>query len=379
METWRRQRESLARFGMRALHSADLQAILDEACSSAAQGVDAQIGKVLKRLPGEGELLLRASVGIPPEIARPGTTRLPGHSESAAGFALMTGEPVLSHIPTETRFRVSELVRRCKICYSANVVIQFSDERYGTLEVDRLDERPFTEDDVHFLQIYANLVGAAVLRHRTASQIDLLARERELLLRELQHRVRNDLQVISTLLSLEQREAIGLEAKARLDKIRAGVESLRLAHQHLSAERPVGRVNLSEYLRALCLGRFQMQGIDPEGPIRLELALSEVVIDQDRAVRIGLIVNEFLTNSMKYAFPVGTGVIRVAAEAWSEGRVRIVLADNGIGFPDSAAQPGNGMGMQLSRLLAQSIDAEIAWSSDNGVELTITLPATRTS
>src|SRR5690606_22493429 len=191
------------------------------------------------------------------------------HDQSAAGYALMTGQPVLSHIPTETRFSPSELVRRCKVRHSANVLIMFSDERYGALEIDRLDERPFTGDDIDFLQAYAKLVGAAVLRHRTASLIEALARERELLLRELQHRVKNDLQVISTLLSLEQRQATGLEAKARLDKIRAGVESLRLAHHHLSPQSAATRVNLSDYLRALCLSRFQMQGLDPEGPIRL--------------------------------------------------------------------------------------------------------------
>jgi len=376
---WLGRQKVLAQFGMHALRSSDLQAILQEACALVAQGLDAPIAKALERLPDEGELLLSAAFGLPPELGKPRITRVPGGRKSAAGYALAMGKPILSHIPTETRFQPSDIVTRAGIIYSANVLIQVDNERYGAFEVDRVDERAFTDDDVTFLQTYANLLGAAVIRQRAAAQVDALLREKDLLLRELQHRVKNDLQVIMALVTLEQRQATGLEAKARLDSIRARIDSLRLVHERLFAREAVGRVELADYLRALSLSRFQMHGLDPNGAVRLALALADVAIDHDRAVPVGLIANEFLTNSLKYAFPMGSGIIRVAAERVGGDRVRVTLADNGIGIPDAAAPAGRGLGMRLIEMLSNQIGAEIDWSGKNGARLVITFPTMRPS
>lgn len=371
-ETWLGRQEALARFGAQALRASDLPALLQEACSLVAQGLDASIAKVLEPVPGRGDLLLSAAVGLPPELAEPGMTRVPGGHNSAAGYALATGEPVISHIPSETRFEPSEIVLRAGVTYSANVLIQADSDRHGTLEVDRVDDRPFTKDDINFVATYANLLGAAIVRQRAAARVDELLREKELLLRELQHRVKNDLQVIMALVTLERREAAALEAQARLDSIRDRVDSLRLVHERLFARESVGRVELAEYLRTLSVSRFQMHGLDPKGPIRLELALAEVAIDHDRAVPVGLIANEFLTNSLKYAFPMGRGIITVSAERLGEDRVRVTLADNGIGLSDIAAPAGSGLGTRLINMLAAQIDAEIDRSGADGVRLAIT-------
>jgi hypothetical protein len=122
-QEWSEQQDALAEFGQFTLSSLDLDLILQRACELVARGLQAPIAKILQTLPGSDDLLIRAAVGLPPEIAVAGVTTVPGGRGSAAGYALLEGEPIISHIPTEIRFEVSEVVRRSNVVVSANVLI----------------------------------------------------------------------------------------------------------------------------------------------------------------------------------------------------------------------------------------------------------------
>jgi two-component sensor histidine kinase len=378
-EFWIRRQEALARFGAQALRSDDLDLTLNQACRLAAQGLEAPIAKVLVSIPEDDELLLCAAVGIPAAIAVPGMTRIPGDSKSAAGYAISTGKPVISDLAREDRFEISEIVRRIGALHSLNVLIQADDVKYGALEVDRVNDQRFTDGDVDFLQSYANLLGAAVMRHRTMTRINALLKEQELLFHELQHRVKNDFQVIVALIMLEQRRTQDFEARTRLDSIRTRVDSLRRVHDHLFAKKSVNQVDLPDYLRELAIDRFTMHGLDPAGPIRLHLDIAKILLDRDSAIAVGLMANEFLTNSLKYAFPTGSGVIRILGERVDDDRIRITFADNGIGMASGPAAE-TGSGFRIMELLARQLEADIDRETTSGTRFSVTLrPGAKTS
>jgi two-component sensor histidine kinase len=364
---WRNRQAALADFGIQALRSFDLDTILQQGCVQVARGLDVPIAKVMQALPGQHELLLRATVGLPPDVAIPGETKVPSGGGSAAGYALTVDEPVVSHIPTETRFQVSEVVRRAQVVVSANVVIPTQDGPFGTLEVDSLEERRFSPEDIDFLRVYAVMLGAAVERQRAGSTARTL-------MRELQHRVKNDLQVVTALLSLESSRTDSFETRGRLESVASRVESLRLVHERLFAGGQVGRVDLADYIGALIRGRLRMHGLDSEERIRLEPSLAPVTVDHDQAVPIGMIVNEFMTNSLKYAFPMGQGVISAILEQPAPGLLRLVVADNGIGMPAHRREGAPGMGVRLIGMMVEQLGASAEWSAEGGTRLTVTMP-----
>jgi two-component sensor histidine kinase len=217
------------------------------------------------------------------------------------------------------------------------------------------------------------------MRHRTMTRINALLKEQELLFHELQHRVKNDFQVIVALIMLEQRRTQNFEAKTRLDSIRARVDSLRRVHDHLFAKKSVSQVDLPDYLRELAIDRFTMHGLDPAGPIRLDVDIAKILLDRDSAIALGLMANEFLTNSLKYAFPTGSGSIRIVGEHVEGGRIRITFADDGIGMASDLAGAENGSGFRIMELLARQLQADIDREATCGTRLSVTLPSAKTS
>jgi two-component sensor histidine kinase len=307
-------------------------------------------------------------MGIPRSLAVPGTTRIPGGRESAAGYTVLSGKPVISDITKENRFAPSEVVLLSQVRHSVNVLIPTGDELYGVLEADRKDDPPFTAEDIDFLQTFASLIGAAVLRQRDAERIASLLREKELLLRELQHRVKNDLQVIVSMVELQQRRAASADTREQLAAVSGRIDSLRLVHDHLYRSQGLERFDLGDYLRTLAIDRFRMHGLDPTGPIELHTDVSLVIVDRDLATPLGLLANEFITNSMKYAFGDGPGIVKLTLARVNEHQARLTLEDNGRGAPAAGAIE-KGTGLRLIELLARQIRSQPTWSREGGTRL----------
>lgn len=363
---------ALAAFGQHALRSFDLESLLQEACALTAQAVGAPIVQVMELLPNGQELVLRAAVGLPD--AWIGQARIAA-GLNEAGYALQTREPVISDVQNESRFEISEIVRQAGARTTLNIVIAGADAPFGVLCVDCFDERRFTPDEISFLRLYANLLAAAIERQRSGALMRKLAAEREILLRELQHRVGNDLQIIAALLMFEIQQAQSEEARTRLDNVHARVATLSLVHKRLFAGGLIDQIDLAGYLGVLCQDRLHLSARPPEAQIELDLDLAPVVVDHNRAVAVGLIVNEFLTNSLKYAFPFGRGRISVGLTVPEPGRARLSLSDDGIGLAAGGEAPqGGGLGMQLITLLSGQLDGAVEWSGSPGTRLSLTFP-----
>ena len=157
------QRAELADFGLRAAEGADLDGLLSDAALQAAQSLEVHFVKVLEYLPADKRLLVRAGVGWGEGVV--GRATVGADLESPAGYALQTGQPVIANdLDREERFRIPELLRAHGVKSAVNVIIRSKQHIFGVLEADSRAPRIFADDDIKFLQGYANILSLAIDR-----------------------------------------------------------------------------------------------------------------------------------------------------------------------------------------------------------------------
>jgi two-component sensor histidine kinase len=198
-------------------------------------------------------------------------------------------------------------------------------------------------------------------------------REREILLQEIHHRVKNNLQVISSLMSLQVRRTKDPATRDALREGQARVQAISLVHEMLYQSRDYAKVSFSEYVRRLANNVFFMVGVDP-GCILLDLAIDDVALAVDKAIPCGLVINELITNALKHAFPGGRhGTIRVELGRESTGQLRLSVEDNGVGMPpDSDIRQTQSLGLHLVSTLAEQLGAELEMTRDKGTHFRLT-------
>lgn len=182
--------------------------------------------------------------------------------------------------------------------------------------------------------------------------------QKSLLLREVHHRVKNNLQVISSLLHLQMRRSSDPSVLALFEESRARVRAMAMVHELLCESQDLGNVDFAEYLRNVTRGLFGVVDRKLTG-LQLSVEAEQAFLDIQLAVPCGLIVNELMTNVLKYAFPQGrAGQVRVWFRREPERRCILGVADDGVGLPDSV-DPHSvpTLGLHLVRVLAQQIDA----------------------
>ncbi|GJE12859.1 MULTISPECIES: sensor histidine kinase [Methylobacterium] len=340
-----RQQVILSEFGVEALRGTDVDHLLQRAAELCAEGMNAEFCKALEYRRGADTLLVRAGVGWGPDVI--GKARVGADLASPAGFALKTGRPVISnHLADETRFRTPQLMADHGIRRAINVLIQNRDGAFGVLEVDDTREGVFAEADIAFMQGFANLLGGAIERQRTESLLRAALARQDLLAREMSHRVKNSLAIVASLLALQARAAEAEPAvQAALTDARSRVEAIAGVHDQLwrqgdkdgdkdggeDGQGVPGELDLAPFLEKLVANLAS--GVPGQ---RLACTACPQRISADRAIPIGLLVNELVTNALKYAYPPGThpegGEIRVRAERQHDTLV-VEVADDGIGLP----------------------------------------------
>lgn len=214
--------------------------------------------------------------------------------------------------------------------------------------------------------------GIAVLCQmlRTTMHRALAAeRSKTVLLQELSHRTKNDLQTVASLLSLQARSSANPEARGALDAAATRVLAVAKLHNKLRNDGGDGVVDISDYLGDLCSGLREAYG--ELRPIAIRVESDHAVLGTGVAAPIGLIVNELVTNAFKYAFPDNReGLVNVTFRRQEDGSSRLVVRDNGIGS-DSAAE---GLGSRLIRLMVQQLDGSVERTNAPGTLTTVTLP-----
>src|SRR5580765_8012500 len=242
-----RQQEILAELGVTALQGASFDTLLADTARLTAEGLRAEFCKVLEYIPAENELLVRAGVGWDAGVV--GTARIGADLASPAGFALRTGKPVISnHLENEERFRTPEILVHHGIRRAMNVILQGDGKPFGVLEVDSRSEGEFSEHDVAFLQGAANILGMAIERQRYERKLQTALDRHQLLLKEVNHRVKNSLQVVSSMLHL-QANATGSELGESLNEAASRISTVGRAYDRLAYAADYEKIDLIAYLK----------------------------------------------------------------------------------------------------------------------------------
>ena len=211
-------------------------------------------------------------------------------------------------------------------------------------------------------------------RKRADEHIKTSLREKEVLLKEIHHRVKNNLQVISSLLSL-QAEYLKDEAMVKIFRESQNrVKSMALIHEKIYQSRNLAEVDFGEYLRELATQLFRSYGIGTHG-IFMNINADKVVLGVDRAIPCGIIVNELVSNALKYAFPgKAGGRVDISLHANGNGEIVLTVRDNGVGLPpDIDFETSDSLGLMLVRMLSEQLQGEVKLCpGEPGTEFTLT-------
>jgi two-component sensor histidine kinase len=214
-------------------------------------------------------------------------------------------------------------------------------------------------------------------RERAKAELQESLREKEMLLREVHHRVKNTLQIISSLLYLQSEKAEEIGAGDILQSSRDQVRSMALVHERLYGSEDLARVDFGEYLQSLRTSLLQTYGGASRG-IEVKVDADAALVDIDLATPCGLIVNELVSNALKYAFDhQEQGEVGIGFYADGEQFV-LTVHDNGIGLPEEAdLQHGQSLGLTLVQSLVEQLHGTMRIDRGLGSRFTIVFPATR--
>jgi two-component sensor histidine kinase len=372
-----RQRAALAAFSSYALTEPDLDDLLDEAARASAEALGTPLCRVMQHRADEDDLFLRSGVGWPAGAV--GRLKVPVDQTTPAGRTFLSGEPVITTdtgaLPAST---FPPFFARHGIVSSLCVPIQGSSGTFGTLGVDCTGPWVFEDDDVEFLSGFARVVAEAISRIRRRRALDralqnkeALADERGVLLREMQHRVRNHLQLIQSSLSIQARRTKDTAAQQGFQEVAGQVLALSTLYDHLLGVGMGRTIDFAGYLSSLCDSMGQVTGLNGGKVDLVFTADQHVTLGLDRCTALGIAVNELVSNAFEHAFAGGNGKVEVSLTEAGPGEALLIVADNGSGLD---RQLRHGVGMTLVERLVKQVEGSIEVDASAGTVWKITFP-----
>lgn len=196
-------------------------------------------------------------------------------------------------------------------------------------------------------------------------QLDAKNRQNELLMKEIHHRVKNNLEMVKSLIALQCAQMEDSTSKDAMLESQNRVQSMGIIHQKLYQGENLGSIEMKDYFVNLSEGI--LDAFDAEEKVKIECAMESLELDIDTAVPIGLIVNELLTNSLKYAFPEKSkGMVQISLSQPDPGILTLTVSDNGVGKIKGQKPLGTGFGSQLVDLLTRQLNGEMTEISETG-------------
>ncbi len=201
-------------------------------------------------------------------------------------------------------------------------------------------------------------------------------RDKEVLLKEIHHRVKNNLQVISSLLKLQLGHVQDRQAAAVIRECQNRIKSIAIVHEKLYQSRSLAEVDIGNYIQSLISHLFRMFLVD-SGSVTMDVAVDNVALHIDQAIPCSLIINELVSNSLKYAFPDNRrGEIRIRLQAAANDLYRLEVGDNGVGFPPKVDFRNTAsLGLQLVMTFVEQLDGSIERIPCSGTMFVVTFPA----
>ena len=358
----RRQLTAFAQFTTRALGETDIDSLMTDACLRARSGLNMSHAKLLEYLPGRDRMLLRAGVGW--KAGYVGVYEVAPDLDSPIGHAFGLADPVpVADYNNESVYRYPEILKVHGCVSSLNVPVRTDGKLFGVLEVDHISVRTYSPDDISFLTGLGNTIGQAIELRRALLAMEKALDEKQLLVREMNHRIKNNLSLVAAMLSLQSKRFSDSAVRDELNNAVARIHNLALVHDRLQLfSSSVREVDAAAHFRDLC---EMLRSLLPPG---IELTTSCTgTIAGDNVESLTLVTNELVTNAAKYAFSDRkTGRVVVGYRQEGAGW-RLWVKDDGQGLPADFVHRGEGsFGQQLIGILAGRVGAEISVSGEGG-------------
>ncbi len=294
--------------------------------------------------------------------------------KTLTNYVIQTGKPLLADEKKvkELEYKgVVELVGSPSRIWMG-VPLMIKQKIIGVVVVQSYDDpNLYSEQDLEILEIISYEIAQAIQHKKTEQEVKASLREKEILLKEIHHRVKNNLQIISSLLNMQSREIKDTNMIKLFKESQNRVKSMAIIHHKLYENEDITNVDFHSYVRSLTSHLFHSFKVNTS-KVQLILEIAEFSLDVTKAIPLGLILNEIISNSIKYAFPENmTGVIRIEAEQLPKGKCRLLISDNGIGITQGLKKQ-NSLGMSLIDIFITQIHGKMELDTSAGVAYNIT-------
>lgn len=233
------------------------------------------------------------------------------------------------------------------------------------------DPELYDENDLNILEFVSYEIARTVDAKKAEEHIKKSLAEKETMLQEIHHRVKNNLQVISSLLSIQARDSQDPNTLDLLRESQNRVKSMAIIHQKLYEGNDLTHIDFQAYIRSLVNYLVSSYRIDTSR-IGLQYDIKDAYLNLSTAIPCGLILNEIISNALKYAFPDNTGNIFIRLHNLGEGLYEMIVKDDGKGFSRSSdISESSTLGLNLINIFTQQLHGELDLRSDNGVEYRI--------
>lgn len=368
-----RQQAALATFGAFAFREGDLLKILNEAARICAISLDVPFCKICRYRELEHDLLIEAGTGW--RLGVIGRVVSRADESSPQGRAYVTGEPVIiRNLMDSNNLTLPAFYPEHGIVSTVDVLIPGVDgAAYGVLEIDSPIQHQYDVHDINFLTGFANVLAEAVATATKNRSLQRLLAEKNLLAEELQHRVRNNLQMVGGMLATYARNvAVDGTARKGLGAIVRRVMTLAQIYDSLLGVGLSTTIDLGSYLEELCRSLPEMQEDKPER-VDLRCDVEPLLLGLDSVTALGMVVAELVTNSYGHAFPQRNGNIVVTLlKNNGDGSATLSIKDDGIGFAVRTDSSRRGLGL-VGRLVEQ-VGGTMVLQSGEGTTWTLTFP-----
>ena len=276
---------------------------------------------------------------------------------------------------------------RCKIIFNNEEFIseQFKKSRWkqvsylhiankihGQIEVYYIGEwddtdSPFIDEEQNLLNLIAYSLSETIEHRQQEEEIHNLLKEKELILKEVHHRIKNNMSTITSLLSLQSIDMENPEAVEALETARNRVQSMMVLYDKLYRGSDFQHLSVKDYFTTLT--NEIVDNFNNLERIQIETNIEDFILDSKTVFSLGIIINELITNTMKYAFPNGEdGKIAVSASI-KDKHISIIIQDNGIGIPETVnIETSEGFGFKLVNMLSEQLGASIKIERGNGTK-----------
>ncbi len=291
----------------------------------------------------------------------------------------IVGQPITVLIPPEQKEEETKILQRVRAGERIQSYETLRRRKDGSLVNVSLTVSPIKDDRGAI--VGASKIARDITERKLAEErIRASLREKDVMLQEIHHRVKNNLQVVSSLLNLQSMNMKNPEALTALAESRSRVQTMALVHEKLYQSRNLSELDFAEFARSLTANLLRAFGFRPDA-VGLRVEMEHVLLDINRAIPCALILNELVSNAFKYAFPAGRrGEVWVRLERTPKDELRLVVGDNGVGLPKGfdPAQ-AQSLGLQLVQTLVRQLSGAINVNSTNGTEYAITFNGAKTT